>query len=311
MTDPAPPPDSNRSPADAPARPAPLAGRHALVTGGARGIGFVMAEALAQAGARVTITASRSADALASARERLARLGGEVFAVRADVADPAACTRSVAEATAALGPVDILVNNAARGPREQPLTREPNAHVDPWALDADVYAAMLIANVAGAWHMARAVAPGMVARGWGRIVNISTSVPTMAMTTGGAYGPSKAGLELQSLAWARHLAGTGVTVNVLLPGGQTDTDFIAGGVPGARPVMAWPERAGTIREGRSGELLPPDVMIAPILWLASADAGDCTGGRFVGANWPPHLPPREAARMAAASWIPETPVSGF
>lgn len=278
-----------------------LKGRHAFVTGGARGLGLIMAQALARAGASVTITASRSAEQLAEAHERLAMLtDGRTFSVLGDVADAASCKRTVELAVDALGPVDILVNNAARGPREQPASRDTSAGVDPWVLDADLYAEMLVGNVASAWFMAREVIPGMIERGFGRVVNISTSRPTMDMATGGAYGPSKAALEAQSRAWARHLDGTGVTVNLLLPGGPTDTDFIAGGRPGERPLIAWPERAGTIEEGRTPGLLPPEVMAAPMVWLASDASATFTGKRYVGANWDPALAPEEAARIAAS-----------
>ncbi|WP_404478166.1 SDR family NAD(P)-dependent oxidoreductase [Novosphingobium sp. BL-52-GroH] len=279
-----------------------LAGRHAFITGGARGLGLVMARALAGAGAAVTITAGRSAGELAQAHAELSRLtGGRAFAVMADVADPAACAHSVAAAGAALGPVDILVNNAARGPREQPASHDTSLGIDPWALDTGPYAEMLVGNVAGAWFMAREVVPGMVERGFGRVINISTSKPTMEMAIGGAYGPSKAALEAQSRAWARHLEGSGVTVNLLLPGGQTDTDFIAGGRPGERPLIDWPERAGTIEEGRTPGLLPPEVMAAPVVWLASEASAGITGKRWVGANWHPALAPEDAARVAASS----------
>ncbi len=279
-----------------------LEGLHALVTGGARGLGFVMAEALAQGGAQVTITAARSPDQLGEAKAKLEAIApGRIFAALGDTADAAACAHVVAAAEAALGPIAILVNNAARGPREQPLSGDtvpgsaPLA-IDPWALDPAIYAAMLVGNIAGTWNMTRLVVSGMVARGFGRIVNISTSRPTMEIAAGGAYGPSKAAVEAQARGWAKRLASSGVTVNVLLPGGQTDTPFLA--PDSARTFIDWPARAGTIREGAEKGVLPPQVMAAPIAFLASRAASDITGRRFVGANWPPHLPAEAALALA-------------
>ena len=275
-----------------------LSGRHALVTGGGRGLGKVMAAALVKAGARVTLTASRSIAQLEQTATELNALGGgEALALAGDVSDADVCTRIAERAAAALGPIDILINNAGRGPLEQ---GDQQDRADLWAVDPERYAAILMTNIAGPWFMARAIAPGMVARGFGRIINISTSRPTMLYADGGPYGPSKAALEAQSRIWAKRLAGTGVTVNILLPGGAADTDFIAG-ARGQRPLADWPSAAGRMAEGEVVGLLPPEVMVAPILWLASDASSQCTGERLVGANWPPYRAIEDAFDLSRAS----------
>jgi 3-oxoacyl-[acyl-carrier protein] reductase len=156
---------------------------------------------------------------------------------------------------------------------------------------------MLLSNVAGPHLMASAVVPGMIARGFGRIVNVSTSRPTMLFAGGGAYGPSKVALEASSRIWAEELAGTGVTVNVLLPGGASDTALIPGDVGSrARPFAAGSEPPG--REGFVDGLLPPEIMAPPLLWLASDASDGVTGRRFVARDWDDGLPADVAATRA-------------
>lgn len=271
--------------------------RHALITGGARGLGFVMAQALADAGAKVTITAARSADELAQA---VAAIGpNQCCGVLADVCSDQDSARAVQQAEARFGPIDILINNAGRGPGEMQASGSGfGAH--PFDGDAADYERIVTTNIVGPWRMAKLLVPGMVERGWGRIINISTSQPTMLLSIGGPYGPTKAALEAQSAIWAKHLDGTGVTVNVLLPGGASDTPFIPGGQVGSRVEIDWPALAGGIAEGNKNitGLLPAEVMAAPAVWLASDASGHITGRRLVGANWPPHAAPEDALKTA-------------
>ncbi|MEM9880106.1 MAG: SDR family oxidoreductase [Pseudomonadota bacterium] len=274
-----------------------LRNRHAFITGGARGIGLVMAQALVDAGAKVTITAARSADELSAAA---ARLGAErCFGLLTDVCDDADSAQAVAAAQTHFGPVDILINNAARGPGEM-KTPAGGFGARPFDGDSADYERIIATNIVGPWRMAKLLVPGMVARGWGRVINISTSQPTMRLPNGGPYGPTKAALETQSAIWAKHLEGTGVTVNVLLPGGATDTPFIPGGTIGQRVEIDWPARAGDIAEGNANMtgLLPPEVMAAPTVWLASDASQHITGRRIVGANWPPDAPAEVALETA-------------
>jgi 3-oxoacyl-[acyl-carrier protein] reductase len=117
--------------------------------------------------------------------------------------------------------------------------------------------------------MARAAAPHMLAQHWGRIINISMSFETMRRAGFSPYGPSKAALESETIIWSQDLAGTGVTVNALMPGGATLTGMIS----------------QTFPEAQRKNLLDPDVMVAPLLWLASPRADGVTGRRFLAHRW--------------------------
>lgn len=271
--------------------------RHAFITGGARGLGLIMAQALAEAGANVTITAARSKDELAKAVEAIGP--DQCFGVMADVCSEDGSAQAVKDAEARFGPIDTLINNAGRGPGEM---HNPSGSfgANPFDGAPEDYERIVTTNIVGPWRMARLVVPGMVERGWGRVINISTSQPTMLLPIGGPYGPTKAALEAQSAIWAKHLDGTGVTVNVLLPGGASDTPFIPGGGVGSRVEIDWPALAGGIAEGNKNitGLLPAEVMAAPAVWLASDASAHITGRRLVGANWPPHASPQEALKTA-------------
>jgi NAD(P)-dependent dehydrogenase (short-subunit alcohol dehydrogenase family) len=123
----------------------------------------------------------------------------------------------------------------------------------------------------------------MVAQGWGRVVNVTTSFFTMLNEGFAPYGPAKAALEAASAIWAKEFEGTGVTVNVLIPGGPTDTRMVPASAPFAR-----------------SEMIPPAAMAAPAQWLASPASDGVTGRRFVAGLWDPALPPEQAAAAAGA-----------
>jgi NAD(P)-dependent dehydrogenase (short-subunit alcohol dehydrogenase family) len=147
--------------------------------------------------------------------------------------------------------------------------------------------------VNGPFFMARAVVPVMRKQRWGRIVNISINHETMRRPGFSPYGPSKAALESETIIWAQDLAGSGVTVNALLPGGATDTGMVPQDI------------APHLRS----KLLPPDIMIPPLLWLVSEAANGVTGNRFVANLWDTLLPPEQAAGKArtAAGWMVPSP----
>ena len=283
-----------------------LKGRSIIITGGGRGLGRAMAEALVDAGANVMLTGGHAAAELETARAALAaRGGGRCEAMLADVGDAAACMGVAAATVAAFGRVDVLINNAARAGNTVYPGKTYADQPGFWEADPDIYADLVHTNLVGPFLMARAVVEGMIAQGFGRIVNISTSRPTMLFGGAGPYGPAKAALEASSRIWASQLDGTGVTVNVLLPGGAADTALIPGPGVGTR-AGPWQPEAGPFAEGRNTSLWPPEVMVAPALWLASDESDGVNGQRFVGCNWNPGLPCDKAADQARASPI-ETP----
>ena len=153
--------------------------------------------------------------------------------------------------------------------------------------------------------MARAATPQFLANKFGRIVNISTSLPTMVMQGLAAYGSTKAGLEVATIVWSRDLADTGVTANVLLPGGPADTALIPGGTVGTRTPADFRQGKGARGdEGRVGGILPAEVMVAPTLWLCADESNACNGRRLVAKDWDPDLDP---ATAAAGCMQPQNP----
>lgn len=243
-----------------------LRGRVALITGGSRGLGREMALALAEAGARVAITGAGKSDALETTG---AALGPDGLALVGDVTDPQAAEDAVSETVARFGRLDVLINNAGLGMRgiSETFNTVPTQF---WEADPDAWDAIVQANVNGPFHMARAAAPIMLGQKFGKIINISTSDQTMVRAGYAPYGPSKAFLEAASRAWAADLAGSGVDVNVLLPGGATDTDLLP---------------PSPDKKGADGNLLAPGIMRAPAVWLASDAANGITGARFIARLW--------------------------
>jgi 3-oxoacyl-[acyl-carrier protein] reductase len=258
-----------------------LAGKTAIVTGGSRGLGRAMALGLARAGVNVVATAARNRPELEAGAEPGA---GPVRAVQADVTSEADCQRVAEEALRVFGAIHLLVNNAGRGMRfvSERFFDTPTRF---WETVPGVWRMIIDTNVNGPFLMARAVVPAMLRQGWGRIINISMNHQTMRRAGFSPYGPSKAALESETIIWAQDLAGTGVTVNALLPGGASRTGMIPDGLP---------------LEARRG-LLDPAIMVPPLLWLASPAADGVTGARFVATRWDPALPPAQAAEAARAS----------
>ncbi len=237
-----------------------LAGTRAMVTGATSGLGAAMAAALSAAGARVVATSRRLARAQAAAQ----RLGPDAVGVELDVRDEASVSAAVGQVWDLLDGLDVLVNNAGIGMR----TVNPRFLADPqpfWEVAPDGFRDVIETKVTGAFLVARAVAPRMVAAGSGRIVTISMSEQTMTWRGFVPYGPSGAAVEALSRVMAADLADTPVTVNLLLPGGATTTGMVPEDTP--------PD----VRE----RLLDPSVMGPPIVWLASTHAARVHDQRIV------------------------------
>jgi NAD(P)-dependent dehydrogenase (short-subunit alcohol dehydrogenase family) len=184
-----------------------LNGKVAVVTGGARGLGFSMATALAEAGADVALIGRSLGPAQASAAAIEEAAGRRAVAFAADVTRASDVQRMVADVEAALGPVDILVNSAGiniRGHVEQ-LTE------DEWDTVIDI-------NLKGTFLCARAIGPAMVARGWGRVINMGSILSVIALPGRAAYASAKAGVANLTRVLALEWAGTGVTANAICPG---------------------------------------------------------------------------------------------
>lgn len=263
-----------------------LIDRVVVITGGVRGLGKEMALELLDQGARVVVTGAGPSDALRAMKEMPQAQGAQprLHALQADVADFAACMQVLQHTLTKFGSLQVLINNAGRGMRL--ISESFNTKPFPfWDIDPAHWRSIIDSNLNGAFNMARACVPHMLTRGFGKLINISTSDQTMVRRGYSPYGPSKAALEAASRVWALDLAGHGVDVNVYLPGGAADTELLP---------------PGQGRKGADGNLLPAEIMRRGIAWLCSDASNGCTGGRYVARLWDDKLPAGLAAKQAQA-----------
>jgi len=256
-----------------------LAGKVVVLTGAAGGIGQALARAFVAAGLRVALMDVYRDSVAALA----ARLGADqAIGLGVDVTDPAAAAAAVTGARSHFGALDFLVNNAGLGMgvvRNDHFTRL----VQIEDITPEIFLRVLRVNTLGGFHMAKAAVPIFRTQGAGRIVNVTTSLSTMIRPGFSPYGPAKAAFEAWTAGLAGELAGAGITVNVVTPGGATDTPMV-------------PMESGFAREA----LIRPEWMAPPMLYLFSDSAAQVTGRRFIAAQWDTTLAPAEAAARAGA-----------
>jgi NAD(P)-dependent dehydrogenase (short-subunit alcohol dehydrogenase family) len=242
-------------------------GHHALITGGGTGIGAAIAARLCETGARITVVGRRPeplqevADGLDGAQ-----------AVPFDVTDEAAVEEGLTTATERFGPVDVLINNAGA------------ADSSPFArTTSDAWRAMLEVNLTGAFLVSRAVLPGMVERGWGRIVSIASTAGLKGYAYVAAYCAAKHGVIGMTRSLALEVAPKGVTVNAVCPG-YTETELLGESVANIVDKTGASEdeaRAQLLESNPQGRFVSPVEVAEAAAWLVNSNAGAITGQAIV------------------------------
>ena len=251
--------------------------RIVFLTGAAGGLGKVMTQALLKDGHSIA-----AVDRDAAGLDRLQQALGaadRLCAIAADLATEAGCAQAIEAARRRFGTITALINNAGIGMsaiRPDAEARHPGIE----ELTPEIWDRFFAIFVRAPVMLTRAVLPMMRKNGFGRIVNNTTSYVTMLRVL--PYGSAKAALESASAVWAKEVEGSGITVNVLIPGGPTDTPLISN-------ASGWPRE----------KMLRPQIMGPPISWLTSDASGGCNGQRVMAARWDVQLPPAEAAKRAS------------
>ncbi len=259
-----------------------LDGKVVIVTGAGRGLGRVMTLGLLAAGA--CVAGVELDEQVLEETQQLAEDAGaseRFLGIVADVTWNESGPKIVRACAERFSRLDILINNA--GVSTGTLRGEGRPVGKLWEATPEEFRRVIEVNVIAPFLMTRAALPTLIAQHWGRIINVTTSLDTMWRSFMQPYGGSKAANEAHLLAMAQELDGTGVTANVLVPGGAADTRLVS--------RTAAPDRS---------KLISPDVMVAPLLWLCSNASDGVTGQRFIGASWDKSLPPQEAAQKAGA-----------
>jgi NAD(P)-dependent dehydrogenase (short-subunit alcohol dehydrogenase family) len=259
-----------------------LKGNIAIITGAAGGFGRALVKAFVESGVRVG-AGDISADALRKMETEYGR--DRMLALPFDISDPAACAENVERTIDHFGGLHFLVNNGAAGMslvRPDHFTRT----VQIEDIDVETWQHFIAVNLSGAFFLAKAAIPHFRKQRFGRIINVTTSFFTMINPGFSPYGPAKAGLEAWSASLAGELKGTGITVNVVIPGGPADTPMV-------------PAESGFKRDA----LIAPEMMAPPMLWLCCEEAGNVTGRRFLAREWDCSIPPAAAAKAGGpAAW---------
>ncbi len=260
-------------------------GRVVFLTGAAGGIGRVMTAALLAAGHSVAAV-DRDAKALDRLMADHGAAKDRLHPIIVDLATAAGCASAIAGARARFGVIEAVINNAGIGMssvRPDAEARAPTIE----ELTPEIWDRFMAIFVRAPLMLVRAALPDMKKNGFGRIINNTTSYVTMLRVQ--PYGSAKAALESMSAVWAKELDGSGITVNVLVPGGPTDTPLIA-------DASGWPR----------DKMLRPEIMGPPTAWLVSDEAKNFSGRRITAARWDKNLPPAEAAaRSSRAIGWPE------
>jgi len=257
----------------------------ALVTGAASGIGRAMTLGLLDNGIDVAAV-DRNETGLAALSAIVQGRSGTLQTIPADLARPDAFDAIVASVLGRFGKIDVLVNNAGIGQ----ASIKPDQRRNPirfWEITPEQWQRFVTINATAPIMLARAVVPHMLRAGKGRVITVTTSLGTMVREGYLLYGASKAATEAAMAVLAADLKGTGVTSNVLVPGGVTNTGIVGD------------------EAGDRNRMLQPEIMLPPLLWLISPAAANVTARRFVAMDWDSSLPAEQAAEKAGVpiAWL--------
>ncbi|HEU5189233.1 MAG TPA: SDR family oxidoreductase [Methylomirabilota bacterium] len=257
----------------------------AIVTGAASGLGRAMALGLVGSGMHV-VAVDRDATHLATLKPAGVGRVGAVLQHAADLSKPDAFEGVVSAALKEFGRIDVLVNNAGVGQDSVRADQRRNP-IRLWEVPPEQWSRFLAVNATAPIMMARAVVPHLIRAGWGRVITVTTSLGTMVRAGYLLYGSSKAAAESAMAVLAADLEGTGVTSNVLVPGGVTNTPLVGNDA------------------GDRSKMLQPEIMVPPLLWLVSREADRVNARRFVAVDWDTKLPPAQAAEKAGVpiAWL--------
>lgn len=242
-----------------------------LITGAGNGLGAAMARGVAAAGARVVLVDVDATAIRRTEQEIPEQHRSALLIIPGDITSADDVARMHALTAERFGGVDVLVNNAGlgQGTIRQDFVSRP---VRTWEISLASWRRILDVNVTGGFLMTRQFLPGMLQRRFGRIVNVTTNFDAMLRAGFAPYGGSKAAIEAVSASLAKELAGSGITVNVLIPGGPADTDMV-------------PRDSAVDRS----LLVAPEAMVGPLVWLSSKHASAFSGRRLVAGRWHPGL----------------------
>jgi NAD(P)-dependent dehydrogenase (short-subunit alcohol dehydrogenase family) len=257
----------------------------AIVTGAASGLGRAMATGLVRAEIDVAAV-DRNAEALGTLASGCAGAPGAVQAIPADLANPDSFDAIVQATLRRFGLIVVLINNAGIGQASVRST----ARLDPirfWEATPEQWNRFVTVNATAPIMMTRAVVPHLLKAKSGRVITVTTSLGTMVRAGYLLYGASKAATEAAMAVLAADLQETGVTANVLVPGGVTNTPLVGDNA------------------GDRSRMLQPEIMVPPLLWLVSDAASQVNARRFIAADWDASLPAEQAAAKAGApiAWL--------
>lgn len=241
-------------------------GRHALVTGGGRGIGAAVAAALIAAGHRVTVTGRDSRTLQDMVRQHAD--SGRCRAVVMDVADRESVDSGMTQARAGFGPIAILVNNAGQA-ESAPFLKT----------DAELFERLLAVNLGGSFHCTQAALPDMLAAHWGRVINIASTAGLVGYAYVAAYCAAKHGVIGLTRALALEYASKGITVNAVCPG-YTETDIVRTAVANIVAKTGRDEaqaRSELAKGNPMQRLVTPQEVADTVLWLCGTGAASING----------------------------------